>query len=313
MSLTALHQQGHGHRQLIHQSLTLRKEPALAKNICINTSSTVNPDQDIVSTGNYHIQQDQLDSDLASIHSPAGAFLGAINIGRLNTLDQAYWQITSGTFAGAVASLLTRYKNSGPTEETRRTEMSNHWATPDELMPGLISCLDLKIEWFASPLNFHTGMDTYFAANQEDATFGANVEAYSTPCLGASQASPEYELAEMEKTVRWAVMSAAHTEEASMTAFILPDWARTLYYKYMVDPRVQRAAKIPISGSRHLTSGRQVKTLQAILSGTSTYLRRPMQQGRASTTPTLCSRPCSKLCQAFLCPTCQAGPTCSAN
>ena len=39
-------------------------------------------------------------------------------------------------------------------------------------------------------------------------------------------------------------MSAAHTEEASITAFILPDWARTSYYKYMADPRVQRVARI---------------------------------------------------------------------
>ena len=119
MSLTALQQQGHGYRQLYHQGLSLRKEPALAKNICINTSSTVNPDRDIVGTGNYHIQQDQLDSDLASIHSPAGAFLGTITRERLNILDRAYRQPPSGTFARAVASLLTRYKDSGPTEEIK--------------------------------------------------------------------------------------------------------------------------------------------------------------------------------------------------
>ena len=123
--------------------------------------------------------------------------------------------------------------------------MSNHWATPDELMAGLISCLDLKLERFASPLNFHTGMNSYFAVSQEDVLFGANIDAYSMPWLGASQANPEYEPAEMEKAVRWAVMSAAHTEEASITAFILPDWARTSYYKYMADPRVHRVAKIP--------------------------------------------------------------------
>ena len=139
-------------------------------------------------TGVYHIQQDQLDSNLASIHSPAGAFLGTITRERLNILNQAYRQPTSGTLAGAVASLLTRYKDSGPSEEIRQTKMSNHWATPDELMAGLISCLDLKLERFASPPNFHTGMCSYFAVNQEDALFGANVDAYSMPWLGTSQA-----------------------------------------------------------------------------------------------------------------------------
>ena len=44
MSLTALQQQGHGHRQRYHQGLSWVKEPALAQNICINTSSNVNPE-----------------------------------------------------------------------------------------------------------------------------------------------------------------------------------------------------------------------------------------------------------------------------
>ena len=68
MSLTALQQQGRGYRHLHHQGLSLRKEPALAKNICINTSNRVNPDRDTVGTGVYHIQQDQLDLIAASTH-----------------------------------------------------------------------------------------------------------------------------------------------------------------------------------------------------------------------------------------------------
>ena len=110
----------------------------------INTSSTVNPDRDILGTGVYHIQQDQLDLHVASIYSPAGAFLGTITVDRLHILNQAYQHPTSGTFAGAVASWLTRYKVSGPSEESRQTKMSNHWATPDELINQSINQLHLS-------------------------------------------------------------------------------------------------------------------------------------------------------------------------
>ena len=103
--------------------------------------------------------------------------------------------------------------------------------TDDELMAGLISCLDLKSERFALPLNFYKGINSYLAVKQEDALFGTNVDAYSMPWLGASQANPDYVPAVMIKGsfysgVRWAAMSAAHTEEASIAAFILEDPSR---------------------------------------------------------------------------------------
>ena len=44
----------------------------------------------------------------------------------------------------------------------------------------------------------------------------------------------------MAKAVRWAIMSAAITQEASLTIFILPKWTRSAYDRYMLDPRVHR-------------------------------------------------------------------------
>ena len=41
--------------------------------------------------------------------------------------------------------------------------------------------------------------------------------------------SPEYEAVDIDKAVRWAIMSAA--EEAPLTAFILPEWPRTALFK----------------------------------------------------------------------------------
>ena len=83
------------------------------------------------------------------------------------------------------------------------------------------------------------------AAYKDDAAFGANVDACSMPWLGPSQANPNNRSSAMETVVRWAIMSAASTEEASLTAFILPEWKVHAYYRYMQDPRVHRLLVVP--------------------------------------------------------------------
>ena len=55
----------------------------------------------------------------------------------------------------------------------------------------------------------------------------------------------EYEVADMDKAVRWAMMSASSTEEDFLTTFILPEWRRTAYYKYMTDLRVHHLVTVP--------------------------------------------------------------------
>ena len=86
------------------------------------------------------------------------------------------------------------------------------------------------------------------------------MDAYSTPWLGASQANPEYVHAEMAKAVHWAIMSAATTQEASMTIFILPEWTRSAYYRYLQGPRVHRLIipkdKFMFRGHRFWSRGR---------------------------------------------------------
>ena len=166
---------------------------------------------------------------------------------RLQTLQTAYAQAEGARppCAEAVATLLARYKDTSPTESSRRTKISNHWATPDNPMTGIIQSLSLTTERSASPLIFSTSMSSYYAVNQEDQAFGASFHAFSTPWLGASQANPEYEAADMDKAVRWAIMSAASTEEASLNAFILPEWSRTAYYKYKTDTRVHHFVTVP--------------------------------------------------------------------
>ena len=232
LQLIDLQKQGHGHKPPLQSELSLSRQPELAAQICIHTTSTVDPDRDLEETSQFHLQEDPSKAHLASVHPPTGAFLGTITMTRLQTLQTAYAQ-TEGArppFAKAVAALLARYKYASPIQRSRRTKISSHWATPDKLMTGLTQSLSLTTERFASPLKFSTNMSSYYAVKQEDQAFGANFDAFSMPWLGASQATPEYE-AGMDKAVRWAIMSAASTEEGSLTTFILPEWPRTAYYR----------------------------------------------------------------------------------
>ena len=91
--------------------------------------------------------------------------------------------------AGSIAALLSRYKNSLSSENDARTNVCNHCATPPVLMGGLIKALRLTFERFASPLNFCPEMQQVFSAKEDNQAFGAGVDAYSTPWLGASQAN----------------------------------------------------------------------------------------------------------------------------
>ena len=162
LHLTNLQKQGHGHRPPNQAELSLSRQPELAAQICINTTRTVDPDRDLEGTGQFHLQEDPSKADLASIHSPTGAFMGTITKTRLQTLQTAYAQAEGARppFAEAVAALLARYQDASPTQSSRRTKSSNHWATPDKLMTGLTQSLSLTTERFASPLNFSTSMSS---------------------------------------------------------------------------------------------------------------------------------------------------------
>ena len=144
----------------------------------------------------------------------------------------------------------------------------------ETLIHGL-STSSTSIERFASPLNFNPRHPTYFSMYKEDQVFGATENAYSQKWHGSSQANPEYEAADMEKAVRWALVSAQDPAQPSLTAFILPDWGstgnalhitnglRTPMFTY--SPRSRRQN----FGSKHLTTGKLVDFMLATPNGMS--------------------------------------------
>ena len=111
-------------------------------------------------------------------------------------------------------------------------------------MQALIEGLNLTIERFASPLNFNCMMESFYSLYKEDECFGANHNAFSRLWVGASQCNPEYEHGDMEKAVRWALVSAIEADQPSLTAFVLPWWPDSAYFKWMDHPLVHSVARI---------------------------------------------------------------------
>ena len=223
MGLTTMQQQGH---EIRAQAPELPWQACDAAKVIINTMHSANPDQDRRPTGCFSIHACK---NMAHVHRPDGTFAGKISKSRTDILHQAFMSRTTlgasevaANFAEAVCALLVRYKDGLKETEGNGTKLSNHWATPDPYMRALQEGLSLKVERFASPLNHSEYLDAYFSRYEEDASFGANVDAFSCRWTGPSQCNPEYESDAMDLAVRWALASATESKEPSLTAFVLP-------------------------------------------------------------------------------------------
>lgn len=250
--LSNMDRQGHWPALADRPALPLALEPELQEYIDINPFVAVNPDKDIAATGNFEILLSNSNSKLIDILLPNGHYAGTLTRRRAAILaravedSKAYASLapTQQELARHLAELLCRYRDGFQTQE-QRTTLKNHWATPDIYMQALQRGLSIDIERFASPLNFTPGMRAYYSLYEEDQVFGANHNAFSCKWTGASQCNPEYEAVDMDKAVRWAIASAHQTEEASLTAFVLPYWNTTAYMRHLDHPLVHTLARIP--------------------------------------------------------------------
>jgi hypothetical protein len=202
---------------------------------CSFVLEDTDPHTDIVGTGRYVLQHREvlrrhtltngqkkdLCKDMVTVHDPTGRTVGMLEPQRVATLHRNYQQVIQGRpdivqqlnprpFPEELAGLLRRYKNGTPMPGCkRRVDLTNHWATPAGIYATIQRALPgLSQERFASPLNYHIGMDRYWSCFERDQLFGAFHDAYSCQWTGLSVANPEYDAREMYKAVSWAVHSA---------------------------------------------------------------------------------------------------------
>jgi ribonuclease HI len=230
---------------------------------CTFIVEDTDPHTDIVGTGQYEIQKRWVHrrhpqpngtkkgyhKEMVTVHDPAGRTVGMICPDRAALLYRNYTKVMQErpevvstlnpqSFAEELASLLRRYKNGMKVPGSKRkVDLKNHWATPEGVYRALQKDIPaLRQERFASPLNYHAGMQRYWSCYERDQLFGALHDAYSSQWTGLSVANPEYDSKEMYKAVSWAVHSAHITDQPTMTVFILPAWtegSNTAYMKWV--------------------------------------------------------------------------------
>ena len=235
-------------------------DPLRAK--CSFDTEDTDPHTDIVGTGQYEIQirpvprrhtlpngtKKDYHREMVTIHDPRGRTMGMITPERARLLYRNYCQtmkerpevvlqLEPQSFAEELARLIHRYKNGTRIPGSkRRVDLTNHWATPPAIYQELQRHLpQMHQERFASPLNYHPGMQRYWSCFERDQIFGALHDAYSHKWTGLSVANPEYDSQEMYKAVSWAVHSSQATDHPTLTAFVLPAWtggSNTAYLKW---------------------------------------------------------------------------------
>ena len=236
----------------------LHLEPNLRDFIHIDPNNSINPDKDIEPSGVFQLRT-AAHTYLVNIYGPDGKFQGTMLHERIKVLYTAYIHAqTTGlgpltstsperdriaSFSEAVAQLLVRYKD-GHSSGACKTTLKNHWATPDFYMRALLEGLGITTERFSSPLNFTPSMMHYYSLYEADRVFGANCNAFSCLWTGASQCNPEYEHHDMEKAVRWALISARDSNQPTLTAFVLPWWEDSAYFKWMQHPLVHQITRV---------------------------------------------------------------------
>lgn len=217
----------------------------------------INPHVDIHPTGHIELITREVEewsdgtrntSDYTLIMNPDGTLKGKLRPEAATKLMQEYYSqwgnshvhdgsgistadtpdnqppIRKADFAIALAKLLTRYNG-------EKTSIQNHWRTPPNIYAALKTYLGVDKERFASPLNHY--FEHYWSAHPDDTDFGAQHDTYSCRWTGLSVANPEYEHADMDKAVHWALASAANTTDATATIFILPAWSQSSHTTYL--------------------------------------------------------------------------------
>jgi len=175
----------------------------------------INPHTDTHPTGRYTIQIRNILTRKASrtrtagppktseitaacIHGPDGRCVGQIEPQRLHMLwkhfnhTQQHHPSTHSTldvtsFEEEVYRLVLRYREGYRSNKTSRAvKMSNHWATPPQVMQVLQKHLNITKERFASPLNYSQYLQNYWSFHERDQVFGAQWNAYNCQWTGVS-------------------------------------------------------------------------------------------------------------------------------
>jgi exonuclease III/ribonuclease HI len=133
-------------------------------------------------------------------------------------------RLRAGTFEEELLRLMVRYKDGATCElSTDKRILSKHQRSmPEKMYTALHQLFGCCRERFASPLNAHAETTEYWAPYERDQVFAARFNAYSCKWTGLSTAVPDFDDYAAARAVKWAIQSAAGTDEPTLTLMLLP-------------------------------------------------------------------------------------------
>ena len=141
-------------------------------------------------------------------------------------------RLQAGTFAEELHKLVTRYSGKttcgkvGPNCDMYTIDTGDQRAMPRLLRDRLLDLLGANKERFTSPLTVCHTVQDYWTAHKQDQAFGANFDAYKTKWTGASLACPDFNQKAAHTAVEWALRSAIHNPEPTLTLLLLPTYTK---------------------------------------------------------------------------------------
>ena len=203
----------------------------------------INPQADIHPPGRHTIVIREVDTwqgeqqphgrhTLACVYEPDGRLAGTLGVDQLATLKRRFDETANrgghagitpavGPFEREVAELICRYRDghkfkASDTGKPHEVAWAASPSAPRLLLEGLIQCLGITKERFASPLDVHHAIDHYNSVHARDAVFGADPGAYASIWTGWSWCHPPRTAEAIDKAVAWAVASARAAQDHSL-------------------------------------------------------------------------------------------------
>jgi hypothetical protein len=219
----------------------------------------VNPDMDENGgrSGVAYVAGRAGEPDVLDIYKATGRHVSSMSRKRYQHLYSRYMSVTAAVrtelqdrgFVEEVVSLVWRYQ--GKSGVGKETWFRNHWTVPEGIMDALRDGLGLDTEVVASPLNVNMGTKAYCSAFGRDKLVGSVGSAWDyqwTRSGGISlEFNPEHEAYDLKKALKWAISSAAATEEPFIALGVYPVWGKSPYtkvYKHN-NPYIHELIRVP--------------------------------------------------------------------
>jgi hypothetical protein len=202
------------------------------------------------------------------VHLPSGATASPT----LLSPERYKWLYTQHTkhstttnFTQELTKLLQRYHpvTTRLTPQGTTFKIANQRAPPRCLTAAIHATFDTSCELFASPLNSSMNPNvSYCAAHQEDATFGAQDQAYSYRWTGLCLAVPEHEPANTRKAVLHTLACSTATESPLLVVMMLPAWEDAPWRTHSIlsHPNVTTLVQLKPNQLKLITANEQPET-----------------------------------------------------